>query len=140
MPETDSIVPRPLEDCKTDPHPGDVIDISYPFVRTTFTEHDQDGSAEVPCWAPGVRFEDSGHGDYVHTHTYADGIGQQQITVAGRFKPGKFPERVFFTRKWRDPSGHLFGKGKLHIKTLGAFRSIVSGYRYKFELSETSNA
>lgn len=116
--------------------PSDVFTFAYPFARDTFSEMDEEGTTESPTWRPGVRFEDVGHGEYCHTATYADGMGQQTVSVVGIFKPGKFPERIFFTRKWTDPSGKVFGKGKLHIATVGAFTNLIRGYRHEFDLAE----
>ena len=120
--------------------PGDAFTFTFPFVRDTFTEMDNEGSYESPTWKPGVRFQDVGSGDYVTTATYADGLGFQTVTVVGSFKPGRYPERVFFTRKWTDPDGKEFGKGKLHITTKAAFRTLVRGYRHDYKISDLQGA
>ena len=46
-------------------------------------------------------------------------------------KPGAFPTRVFYTRKWIDPQGKTFGKDALRVTTLGYFRTLTKGYRYR---------
>ena len=111
--------------------PGQVFTFQYPFVRSTFTEFDEEGSSEHPCWKPGVRHEmvPPEGGDL----TIADARGHQQVTVVGTFKPGKFPERVFYTRKWIDPDGRIFGKNALRITTIQGFRSLRRGFRHDFE-------
>lgn len=113
---------------------GDVFEVSYPFIRDVYSEMDEDGTSESPTWRPGVRFEDRGHGEYSDTVTLADAIGHQSLTVVGVYRPGKFPLRVFYTRKWRDPSGKVFGKGTCRVTSIQAFRSIIGGYRHQFEL------
>lgn len=65
----------------------------------------------------------------------ADGVGAQILTVVGKYRPGKFPERIFYTRRWRDPDAHEFGKGKLHTRTVGSFTALVRGYGYPFRLA-----
>lgn len=110
---------------------GDAFVFTYPFIRSTYLEFDEDGVSGHATWKPGVRFENTRNGD---TLSLCDGLGFQTVTVVGVFKPGKFPERVFFTRKWTDPDGKEFGKGKLHIKTKASFTTLISGYRHQYEM------
>lgn len=113
----------------------DTFDVPHPFIREadTHTEFDADGfsSREVSSWRPGVRNEPVYPDD---AECVADAMGAQLITVVGTYRPGKFPTRVFFTRQWRDPDGKVFGRGKLHITTLGCFRGLLRGYRVEFRL------
>lgn len=118
-----------------EPQVGDIFEFRYPFIHDEYSEQDEGGVATVKCWRPGCRFENDHNGE---TLTLADGIGQQILTCIGRYKPGKYPERIFYTRKWRDPSGKVFGKGACRVASLIAFRSIVSGYRHPFEMAEKS--
>jgi hypothetical protein len=126
---------------RSTPETGDVFEHRYPFVRDTYVEPyaDEDGiaSREIPCWKPGVRHENTPTGD---TEAFADGVGWQIITVVGRFKPGRFPERVFFTRKWRDPDGREFGKGGCRVVTMQVFRSLTSGYRHEYLMAGESRS
>ncbi|MGL5935127.1 MAG: hypothetical protein ACRCZI_05845 [Cetobacterium sp.] len=111
----------------------------YPFIRFEYKEFVIDGegvtSAKVPSWKPGVKFEDYGSGG---TEALCDGIGEQVLTVISRHKPGKFPERVFYTRQWISPEGTAFGKGGLKVTTADAFRRLCGGYRYEFTVREGS--
>lgn len=132
MPEH-TILARPAPPIKPIYSSGDEFVFTYPFRRSTFSEMDEAGVSESPTWEPGVRFEDTGTGN---TETFADGLGFQIVTVVATFKPGKFPERIFFTRRWTDPSGKVFGKGKLHIKTTGGFRSLIAGYRHPYGVAD----
>ncbi len=110
---------------------GDILQFSYPFVRDTFSEMDEDGVSTSACWRPGVRMV-----DYLeHQEAVADGIGQQIITVVSTHKPGKFQERVFYTRQWRDPSGKVFGRSSLRVATAGALKTLTRGYRHPFEIA-----
>lgn len=114
--------------------PGAEIEVAHPFIRDTYNGYDSDGPFEQKTWRPGVRHEHlPPEGD---TEAFADGIGTQIITIISTHKPGRFPERVFFTRKWRDPSGHEFGKTKLHSKTAQAFRRLIRGYRHEYILTD----
>lgn len=59
------------------------------------------------------------------------------LDVVATFKPGRFPERVFYTRRWIDPDGREFGKtNKLRATTTAHFRSLLKGYRHDFEVIE----
>ena len=117
---------------------GEVIEFEYPFSRDTYTEMDEDGFAEAPTWRPGVRHENvPPEGD---TDTFADGLGKQIITIIGIYKPGKFPTRIFFTRKWMDPDGKTFGKNALRVYSIAAFQTLISGYRHQYRLQESKAA
>lgn len=101
----------------------------YPFVRTTTTIVDCDGPAEIDCWRPGtvnrlVRPDDA--------EAVANGLGELRLTVVSVHKPGNFPSRVFCTRQWRDPSGRIFGNGKLHIWTTAKFKRLTARFGYHF--------
>jgi hypothetical protein len=117
---------------------GAEIEVGHPFVRGMFTEHVGDGEggwSEVsrPTWEPGIRHEWVQPDD---TEPVADAVGSQILTVVSVHKPGRFPERVFYTRLWRDPDGREFGKGKLHIKTAQAFRRLIRGYRHEYRVAD----
>ncbi len=116
---------------------GAVFDIEHPFLREKVSLPPDDpeatGMDEVMSWVPGVRYEfgDNAHGDDPDTVEEFDGKGAQILTVVAVFKPGRFPTRVFYTRKWRDPDGKVFGKGGLRIKIMPAFKRVIAGYRYQ---------
>lgn len=117
---------------------GEVFAVPYPFVRDKYMELDQDeeGVVEIErqTWRPGTRFEEYGReGEY--TDCLADAMGTMRVTVVSLHKPGRYPARVFYTRQWIDPDGKQFGKGKLRITTEAAFRILLRGYRYQFEIA-----
>lgn len=121
-----------------DPNAGDVVRVAYPFVSDTYMAFDGvDEAVPVPTWKPGVRWEQCGPEDM---GAYADAVGAVEFTVVDVFKPGKFPTRVFVTRKFIDPYGRVFGKGKLHIWTLEKFRRLSRGYQHAFELAAEERA
>lgn len=106
----------------------------YPFVRSTFTQYDEEGGYEVPTWKPGIEY-DVRHSpvwtgeDVPDYFAVADGVGEIILTVVSRHKPGpKYPERVFYTRQWRNPDGKLFGNNKLHICSTQAFSRRKRGW------------
>jgi len=103
----------------------------YPFVRGKHVNLDQVGEYEVDTWNPGVRFEAAGYwGD--ETDIIADGEGFQILTVIDTHKPGKYPERVFYTVTWIDPDGRQFGKKKLHIATVEKFKRWSRGFKFEY--------
>ena len=122
------------------PQAGEVYEFAYPFSRDTHTEQDEEGFYQVPTWKPGPRkVEIRGHGD-IDLENVADAMGRQQITIVGTFRPGKFPLRVFYTRKWIDPDGKVFGKSACRITTIHGFRSLVNGFRHEFKMAQTAIA
>jgi len=119
------------------PLDGEVFGIAYPFVRAVYTDLDEDGYADRPTWNPGVRFENVGPED---VEAVADGTGRCQFTVVSTHKPGRFPTRVFFTRRFIDPDGNEFGKGKLHMCTAEKFRRLIKGYQHDFVIYPADEA
>ena len=109
---------------------GQIFEVAYPFIRTTYETFDEDGSHENPSWRPGCEYEGRGYGENIWSEAVADGIGKQVLTVVDTFKPGKYPERVFYTVKWIAPDGAVFGKNKLHIATAEKFRRLTRGYMF----------
>lgn len=113
---------------------GSSFTVGYPFVRETYWAHDDEGRGyERPTWRPGVRYEDCGPEDVV---AVADGEGSVTFNVVATFKPGRYPTRVFLTRSFTTPQGHVFGKGKLHIWTLEKLRRLTRGYLNPYRLDE----
>lgn len=104
---------------------GDGFTVVYPFVRSTYTDVSTEGYPELPTWRPGVEYRQCGPED---TEAYADAEGLARFTVVDVFKPGHYPARVFYTRKFIDPDGREFGKPGLRIATLEKFRRLTSGY------------
>jgi len=103
-------------------------EVRCPFVRTTYGEQDEDGVSEVPSWRPGVNWQQVGPYD---SEPYHDGLGSVIYTVVDLHRlPRPYPARVFFTRKWVSPDGHRFGKNRLHIMTLDAFRRRLQSYKF----------
>lgn len=125
---------------------GAVVEVPYPFVRDTFITHEADSegafSAEIPTWRPGTR-TDTRHSpiwtgeDVPDVYSVADGMGAQLLWVISVHRPGTFQTRVFYTRKWRDPDGHQFGKGGLRVLSITGFRSLARGYRHNFEIAKS---
>jgi hypothetical protein len=111
--------------------PGAFIEVAHPFVLEEYSGFDEDGPLKRMSWRPGVRFEMIGPED---SGSFADGIGKQVLTIISTHKPGRYPERVFYTRQWVSPDGHQFGKTKLRIITAAAFRTIIKGYRHRYEM------
>ena len=115
--------------------PEAVFEVDYPFVLEEWTEYTIGGPQILPSWRPGIRNEM--YGPEGSSELIADGMGKQVLTVVSTHKPGRYPERVFYTRKWLDPSGKSFGVTKLRITTKTNFLRLLRGYRYEFELKET---
>lgn len=115
--------------------PGDKFEVRYPFVRETVTLFDCDEGREETGWRPGCDREgiEDGFGGYDYA---ADAHGQMLLEVVSTHKPGKFIERVFYIRQWRDPDGKVFGKNKLRVTTVAAFGRLLKGYRHEYECDE----
>lgn len=114
---------------------GETYSVRYPFVRAEFEMPPDDPEATqlatVQGWRPGVEFDnDDGYGE---AGAAADGDGEMLLTVVSLHKPGRFPERVFYTRQWKDPDGRVFGRGALRTTTTGNFRKLLRGYRHHYE-------
>lgn len=112
---------------------------TYPFVRSVYNTIDWDGEASIPTWRPGVMTEHCGP-DGAMTINYAHGVGEVVYTVVSRHKPGRYPERVFYTRKWIDPDGKEFGNPKLRVTTNQAFADRIRGYVHEYEIDENADA
>ncbi|MBL4826121.1 MAG: hypothetical protein JKY66_00140 [Spongiibacteraceae bacterium] len=109
---------------------GAVFEIAYPFSRTIFLDKDAGQSAS---WEPRT-YEVLIYPD--DSEMAADANGKCTLSVVSVHRPGKFPTRVFFTRKFTNPAGHTFGKNKLIIKTMGNFRRLISGYLYPYKIED----
>lgn len=115
---------RPIE-------PGQTFEVKYPFVFEEYEDFGPDGPFKTKSWKPGVRMEPAGpYGEDVDGT--ADGEGAMILSVVSTHRPGRFPERVFYTRRWIDPRGSEFGKTKLHIATAEKFRRLAGGYAYPY--------
>lgn len=112
---------------------GQSFTVRYPFVRSTYQYFDEDGPSESPTWKPGTRNVQYGE----DCEAVADGMGEMTLTVVSTHKPGKYPMRVFCTRRFRDPDGREFGKGKLHIMTAEKFSRLSRRFGYDYRLVTT---
>ena len=112
----------------------------YPFVRYVANLVDDEGCGyQTESWRPGCTREEDDRDEHGYPSLcyVADGVGSMVLDVVATFKPGRFPERVFYTRRWVDPDGREFGKpNKLRVTTAAHFRSLLKGYRHDFEVSE----
>lgn len=117
--------------------PGAVIEVGHPFIREVYSKHDgEGGNCEAIGWRPGTRGEQVSQDDF---DMVADAVGTQILTVVSVHKPGKFPARVFYTRRWRDPDGVEFGKTHLRVTVMQSFRTIVRGYRHDYRMATEHN-
>lgn len=108
----------------------------YPFSRCKAEVFNGTRLIEVDSWRPGVEFEPCGpHGE--ESEAIADGIGKMVLTEVSRHKPGKYPERVFYLRRYITPDGVEFGKPALRIAVASKFRRLCSGYAHEFEMRES---
>lgn len=103
--------------------PGTSFRVQFPFLLSMGTVLDEDGPYDVASWRPGSEPDNEG----AHYH----GEGFMVLTVVSVHKPGNYPPRVFYTRKWIDPQGKTFGKDNLRVTSQGNFRRLIQGYRYR---------
>ena len=72
-----------------------------------------------------ARYHESGY--YVATdwgHMLINEI--QRVSITG------YEDRIFYTRRWRDPEGKEFGKSDLKCKGARAFKQMLKGWRHPF--------
>lgn len=105
--------------------------VDYPFHRAVKSYYDGECEVQEECWIPGPKsdFCPPDRSEFV-----ADGIGKMLIEEVSRHKPGKYPERIFYVRKWQDPDGKVFGRPALRIATVEKFKRLLKGYKYEFYL------
>ncbi len=111
---------------------GETYKVKYPFIRCVYTIYDEEGYSDVDCWRPGCReimISQEGGG------LEADGEGEMILEIISVHKPGKYPERIFYIRKWKDPSGEVFGRVALRICTTAKFKRLSDRYYYDYELA-----
>lgn len=113
---------------------GSEHSVAYPMVMEPVELLGDEGPYQANSWRPGVRYViQSPYGD---SSAFADGVGRMILRVVSIHKPGKYPERVFYTRNWTDPDGKQFGKTKLRVTTKQAFRQMANGFRYEYEIEQ----
>lgn len=131
----DPMLPKLLADIV----PGQVFTVRYPFTRAVYQEpqFDEEGSShtDVPTWKPGG-YDWREHDYSDRLAAVADGAGELQLTVISVHQPGRYPTRVFFTRKWKSPDGKLFGRGKLEVVTIEKFRRTAAGYMHPWVVED----
>ena len=110
---------------------GSEYRVKFPFTKGVYSGYDEDGPFEEKTWQPGCRGENVPPDD---AELVADGEGEMILTIIDIHKPGKYPERVFYTRMWRDPEGKEFGKGNLNITTSQAFKRRATSYGYPYRV------
>jgi hypothetical protein len=76
---------------------GQEYRVKFPFYENDDHGHDQHFPYSSGLWIPGCRSVMSPPDDCEFA---ADGEGEMVLTVVDTFKPGKYPERVFYTRKF----------------------------------------
>lgn len=111
--------------------------VDYPFYIEdgALLDMDEDGPVIGKSWRPGA--ECTGECPYRGVDEwYANGMGKVIYKAVSIHKPGKYPERVFYTRQYKDPRGKIFGKTNLHITTTQNFKKLLNGYRYDYILDK----
>lgn len=115
---------------------GMVFKVEFPFTKSSYQDLDEEGGVvELETWIPGTRTEAITPEDI---GLFADGVGFMLLKVISKHKPGKYPERIFYTRKFVDPDGKFFGKGKLYIAVISKFRRIANSYYCDYVLEKPS--
>lgn len=123
---------------------GDVFEVDYPFSRSSYIDWSDEDSKPVPCWRPGywTELEET---FCPYSGSERDGVsyccngwGKMIFEVVSTHKPGKYPERIFYLRRWRDPNGKEFGKNKLFTVSKGGFTKRLKGLSFEFEVTENT--
>lgn len=128
--------PSPAQEHRGPAQPLTAVSAPYPFVRDACPIFDEDGVSEGVSWRPGTRTNVIATYYEERVRLEADGVGEILLTEVSRHKPGRYPERVFFTRQWRDPDGRIFGKTKLRMTTAHAFDRLKRGYAYPYDMAD----
>jgi len=110
---------------------GQEYRVKYPFYFCIHHRYDENGLYQDEVWIPGTR---SQHVEPDDSEAIADGEGEMILRVVSIHKPGRFPTRVFYTRKYVDPDGKEFGSGKLHMTTTQTFRRRASAFYYEYRV------
>jgi hypothetical protein len=98
--------------------------VDYPFRRSLRTDP---LGLVLSTWMPGPEPVPDGPED--HARVY-DGMGKVIYTVISRHRPGKYPMRVFYLRRYTAPDGTEFGSPRLKVTTFSHFRTLLRGYRF----------
>lgn len=112
--------------------PGRQYRVEFPFIKDVYVDITEEGSTEEETWVPGCRSVPVYPDD---CEAVADDIGEMVLTIISVHKPGKYPERIFYTRKWVDPDGKEFGKGNLIITTTPTFKRRALGYYHVYRIN-----
>lgn len=115
---------------------GQVFSVSYPFCLDVHAGIADEFHPPFGKWRPGIDYVPYGPDD---VEAVAHGMGVMLMTVVDVFHPKPFPPRVFFTRKYQDPDGKVFGKNKLHIWTREKFLRISRGFHVEFKIVESES-
>ena len=111
---------------------GQTINVKFPFHLKVWAKHDVGGEVyPEETWVPGCRDEIKYPDD---SERVADGMGEMILDVVDIHKPGRYPERVFYTRKWIDPDGNEFSSGRLQITTIPTLKKRAAGYYYPYRV------
>jgi hypothetical protein len=116
---------------------GQIIEVVYPFVRDTYGYMEEDGPVTMNSWKPGVRYEMTAPDD---GGAFCDGEGKMILTVIAICKPGRYPTRVFFTRKFIPPNGAPFGKNDLRMVGIEKFRRISRRYGVYYDVAKETES
>lgn len=104
---------------------GATFEVDYPFVQEEYETWGEDGPYKLKSWKPGCEYRLVPPDN---SEAYANGMGKMLLSVVDVHTPGKYPTRVFYTRRWIPPTGKAFGKARLHICTLEKFRRLADRF------------
>ncbi len=113
-----------------------VIEVTYPFIRTTYDSYDElEGThAKLPTWQAGVGGMDFNGYSGTFRAFGANAEGQMILTIVSIHKPGKYPERIFYTRQYRDPDGKIYGKTNLKIMATRSLKRYFKWFGEPYEI------
>lgn len=117
------------------PEIGSLHERPWPFMRAEEAGYSSEFcDYTVGRWRPGFSQELCGpYGD--DTEVVCDAVGTEIFEVVSVHKPGpKYPTRVFYVRRWRDPDGKVFGSTSLKCKVAWAFRNMLRMPEYLDDL------
>ena len=115
---------------------GEIFSHPYPFFRcktVDYSKLDIPNQPKTESWRPGTYWKQDANGE---ADCLADGVGERIFEIVSIHKPGKYPTRVFYLQRWKDPDGKEFERKRnpLRITSVGNFRVMLKGYRYSYDV------
>ncbi len=107
---------------------------NHPFTRCIVTGWDElEGKTyKEKRWRPGAWATEYLQPDDACQAAHSE--GECIFRVKGEYKPGRYPNRIFFTQQFIDPDGNTMKESYLRIKTQSAFLNQVKKFPFEYSI------